>query len=156
MFNSSDQIGQIGELIQLAMAPAFLLVATGNILQLFAGRLARVIDRERVQMAAFYRTEGEEHTRVVLELRNLDRRAGVVNSAILLGTLGAMTVSLLIATLFIMGLTGLDLSVVIAAGFILAMLLLIVGLTLFVVEVRLANRNIHVEKQLLELEDEAA
>ena len=54
MFMADFDIGQIGKLIQIAMAPAFLLLATGNILQMFANRLARVVDRERVQICLLY------------------------------------------------------------------------------------------------------
>jgi len=153
MFITELAIGQIGNLIQLAMAPAFLLLATGNILQLFAGRLARVIDRERVQMAEFHRTQGDDHVRVVNELRILDRRGAIVNMAILMGTLSAMTVSLLIASIFVLSLTGYKFGVIVAGCFILAMVFLIAGLTLFVAEIRLATRNIRIEEQLLELDE---
>lgn len=152
MFISELGIGQIGSLIQLAMAPAFLLVATGNILQMFANRLARVIDRERVQVAAFHTTEGDEHVRVVNELRILDRRAAIVNMAILMGTLSAVTVSLLIAAMFVLSVTGYKFGQIVAAGFILAMVFLIAGLILFVFEIRLATRNIRVEERLLTLD----
>ena len=153
MFITELAIGQIGNLIQLAMAPAFLLLATGNILQLFAGRLARVIDRERVQMAEFHRTQGEDHVRVVNELRILDRRGAIVNMAILMGTLSAMTVSLLIASIFVLSLTGYKFGVIVAGCFILAMVFLIAGLILFVAEIRLATRTIRIEEQLLELDE---
>jgi len=153
MFITELAIGQIGNLIQLAMAPAFLLLATGNILQLFAGRLARVIDRERVQMAEFHRTQGDDHVRVVNELRILDRRGAIVNMAILMGTLSAMTVSLLIASIFVLSLTGYKFGVIVAGCFILAMVFLIAGLILFVAEIRLATRTIRIEEQLLELDE---
>lgn len=152
MFITELGINQIGNLIQLAMAPAFLLVATGNILQMFANRLARVIDRERVQMDEFNRTEGDEHVRVVNELRILDRRAAIVNMAILMGTLSAVTVSLLIAAMFVLAVTGFKFGYVVAGGFILAMTFLITGLILFVFEIRLATRNIRIEERLLTLD----
>ncbi|MEZ5710817.1 MAG: DUF2721 domain-containing protein [Blastomonas sp.] len=151
-FTGSDRLGEISEIIRLAMAPAFLLVAMGGLLQLFASRLSRVVDRERVLAKAFHETEGEDHQRVVIELRTLDRRAGIVNVSIFFGVMSAVVVGLLIATLFLMGLLRVDLSGVIAGGFILAMLFLIAGLLCFVIEVRLAWRVIHVEEQLLELE----
>jgi hypothetical protein len=153
MFIAELEIGQIGRLIQIAMAPAFLLLATGNILTMFAGRLARVVDRERVQMAEFQRTKGEEHVRVVNELRMLDRRAAIVNLAILMGTLSAVTVSLVIAAIFVLSLTGYKFGQVVAGGFILAMAFLITGLVLFIAEIRLATRTIRIEEQWLQLGD---
>ncbi len=154
MFITDLDIGQIGRLIQIAMAPAFLLLATGNILQMFANRLARVIDRERVQMAEFHRTEGEAHVQVVNELRILDRRAAIVNMAILMGTLSAVTVAVVIASIFVLSLTGFRFGQIVAGGFILAMAFLISGLLLFIAEIRLATRNIRIEERLLQLDDE--
>jgi uncharacterized membrane protein len=147
-------IGQIGRLIQIAMAPAFLLLATGNILQMFANRLARVVDRERVQMAEFHRTQGEAHVRVVNELRILDRRANIVNKAILMGTLSAITVGVVIAAIFVLSLTGYQFGQFVAGGFILAMTFLILGLVLFVLEIRMAMHTIRIEERLLKLDDE--
>lgn len=145
--------GATAAIIQLAMAPAFLLLATGNILQLFAGRLARIVDRERQQMRRFDETVGEEHRMVVQELRDLDRRAGITNFAISMGIASAITVGLLIAMIFLMGLLRVDLSIPIAIGFILAMAFLIVGLSCFLIEVRFAARNIHVHESLLVLDE---
>lgn len=154
MFIAEMDIGQIGRLIQIAMAPAFLLMATGNILTMFAGRLARVVDRERVQMKEFNETEGEAHIRVVNELRLLDRRAAIVNLAILMGTLSAVTVGLVIASIFVLSLTGYKFGLFVAGGFILAMGFLITGLILFIAEIRLATRNIRIEERLLTLDED--
>ncbi len=142
----------ISGLIQLAMAPAFLLVAIGAVLQLFAGRLARVVDRSRVLKTAYADTEGKEHDRVVQELRGLSRRMKIVNSAILMGVCGAITIGLCIVSLFTMALFQINLSIVIAAGFILAMGFMITGLLYFLVEVRLASSNVAVETHYLELD----
>lgn len=154
MFMADFDIGQIGKLIQIAMAPAFLLLATGNILQMFANRLARVVDRERVQMAEFHRTQGEAHIRVVNELRILDRRADIVNNAILMGTLSAITVGVVIASIFVLSLTGYRFGQIVAGGFILAMAFLIAGLVLFVLEIRMAMHTIRIEERLLKLDGE--
>lgn len=154
MFVNQTDFNEIAEIIRLAMAPAFLLVATGGILQLFAGRLARVVDRERVLMREFHETQGSAHRRLVLELRGLDRRAAVVSFSIFMGVLGAITVGLLIAALFVMGLFRIDLAHIIAGGFVLAMVFLIIGLVCFAGEVQLAARNIRVEEDLLEWEED--
>ena len=50
----------IAETIQLSVTPVFLLVATGSLLNVFTGRLARVIDRSRVLMERWAETEGQE------------------------------------------------------------------------------------------------
>ena len=69
-----------------------------------------------------------------------------------MGTLSAVTVSLLIAAMFVLPLTGFKFGYVVAGGFILAMTFLIAGLILFLFEIRLATRNIRIEERLLTLD----
>ena len=148
------QIGaeNIAGLIQLSLAPAFLLVAIGSMLQLFAGRLARVVDRSRALKESFGVTEGETHAVVVRELRGLSKRMQIVNNAILMGVCGAITIGLLIVMLFAMALTHINLNIPVSIGFIVAMAFVITGLIFFLFEVRLASRNIRVEEYYLTLE----
>ena len=61
--------GAIAQTIQLSVTPVFLLVATGSLLNVIAGRLARVVDRSRNLMERWADTEGVEHERIVAELR---------------------------------------------------------------------------------------
>ena len=42
------ETGMIAQTIQLALAPVFVLVAIGNIMNILATRLGRVVDRSRV------------------------------------------------------------------------------------------------------------
>ena len=59
----------------------------------------------------------------------------------------------LVALLFTQAFTGINLGVAASWAFAAAMLLLLVSLILFLVEVRLAVRAIHVPMELLELEE---
>ena len=43
-----NQIDEIAHLIQLSVAPVFLLTGVGTLLNVLSGRLARIIDRARV------------------------------------------------------------------------------------------------------------
>lgn len=144
----------IADTIQLSLAPAFLLVATGSILNVITGRLARVIDRARDLQKLYAATEGLEHERVVTELRRLDRRMTVTNWSIALCVACAIIVCVLVALIFVAG-SGRDgLAIPIAAAFILAMVLLTAGLAAFLLEVRLAIKTIHVPIEMLEREEE--
>ncbi len=140
----------IGETIQLSLAPAFLLVATSGILNVVTGRLARVVDRARSLMAQHKDTSGAEHDRIVAELRLLDRRMDIINWSIGLAVACGITVCLMVAMLFFVGAGHVDLGTPIAAAFIVAMTLLLGSLGLFLIEVRLAIRTIHVPMELLE------
>ncbi len=143
----------IAQTIQLSLAPAFLLVATGSMLNVVTGRLARVVDRARALQLLHGETDGLAHERVVHELRRLDRRMDVINWSIALCVACAIVVCLLVAMLFAVGAGQAGLAVPVAASFILAMLLLLAGLICFLVEVRISIRNIHVPIELLEREE---
>lgn len=135
--------------IQLALAPAFLLVGIGQFLVLAAGRLGRVVDRSRV-LADFLPPEpGAEHDGPVKELRLLDFRMNVLSLSILFGTMAMIAVCLVVAGLFAARLFGVMLTAITAATFVGAMALLILGLVSFLYEIHLANRTIHVRSDLV-------
>jgi len=56
---------EIAVILQNAMAPAFLLMAVGGFISLFAHRLARIVDRERELEKDYHSTEGDAHRYVV-------------------------------------------------------------------------------------------
>ena len=90
----------IAQTIQLSVTPVFLLVATGSLLNVIAGRLARVVDRSRNLMERWAETEGLEHERIVAELRIADRRMGIINNSILSAVACGIVVCVLVALLF--------------------------------------------------------
>jgi|TARA_R100001244_G_scaffold6593_32_gene8366 hypothetical protein len=142
--------------LQTAMAPAFLLVALGGMLNIFTGRLARVIDRSRVMQSRYLETEGAEHILCVNELRDLQLRIKYVNSAIYFSVVSAIVVCVLIGLLFAMGLTSYPLLPEIVAGaFIGAVLLLSVALIQFSREVRIGIRDFMIREEYLENSDKA-
>ncbi|MBK8375345.1 DUF2721 domain-containing protein [Sphingorhabdus sp.] len=140
----------LAQTIQIALAPVFLLVAMGSLLNVVTGRLARVVDRSRELMARHAETSGDEHTRLVAELRMLDRRMDIINWSIALCVACGIVVCLMVSMLFLMGSGREALETPIAASFIFAMLLLLAALIMFLAEVRLAIRTIHVPMELLE------
>jgi MFS family permease len=146
-------ISSIAQTIQLAIAPVFLLAGIGAILNVLAGRLARVVDRSRVLEELHAKSTGEEHRRHVLELRVIDRRMKLANASIALIVASAIVVCLLVALLFITQLVGLPFRQLVAVAFVLGMALLIAGLVLFLVEINLALRSLHVREELLEREE---
>ena len=142
--------------LQTAMAPAFLLVALGSMLNIFTVRLARIIDRSRLMQDRFLETEGVEHILCVNELRDLQLRIKYVNSAIYFSVVSAIVVCILIGLLFAMGLTNYPLLAEIVAGaFIAAVLLLSVALIQFSREVRIGIRDFMIREEYLENSDSA-
>jgi MFS family permease len=135
--------------IQLALAPAFLLVGIGQFLILAAGRLGRIVDRARVLADILPTEPGPEHEGCVRELRLLDRRMNVMSLSILFGTMAMIAVCLVVAGLFATRLLGVSLTGLTAGTFVGAMGLLILGLVTFLYEIRLANQSIHVRSDLI-------
>ena len=139
--------------LQTALAPAFLLVGIGAMLNLFAGRLARIIDRSRDLQELFKSTTGSDHDLVVAELGDLQLRIMIVNSAIFLSVISAIIACGLIGLLFITELTGIDLSLAVAGAFVVAISLLSIALVQFLREVRIGIRDFMIREEYLEKSD---
>lgn len=142
-------VSTIARLIQLSIGPVFLLAGVGAILNVLANRLARVVDRVR-RLEGEFIGASELHQRLARsELKRLGLRMKLVNWAITFCTASVLTVCLVVAILFIGGLIEFSAGRLLAALFVLTMGLLVVGLILFLLEVRLASRSLHVRYELL-------
>lgn len=142
----------IAQTIQLALAPVFVLVAIGNILNLLSTRMGRVVDRSRLLIERHAETQGADHDKVVREIRTLDRRISLIGSAIFTLVISALTIGLVVALLFVEELLGLDLQKIAGTAFIFAIALLMWALTLFVRETRVASASLRIAEDFLEWE----
>ena len=133
----------IAQLVQLAVAPVFLLSGVGVTLGVLTNRLARVVDRARVaeKELAGARSEGGSMER---HLRVLRLRARYINFAIAASTVAAVLVSLCVILLFSHALLGFDLANAIAVVFIASMLALTAGLVAFLIEVRISTATLRI------------
>lgn len=134
-------VGGVAQAIQLSVAPVFLLTGIAGLLGMLTARLARIIDRTRVLQEALESSDMREarHLRQILLVQK--RRTFLVNRAILCATATALLVSVVVAVLFIGAVAVLDLAAIVVPLFVLAMLLLNLGLILFLAEVQLAIRQ---------------
>ncbi len=132
----------VPHVIQLAVAPVFLLSGIGVTLGVLTTRLSRIIDRARVLEAQLPETTGTTHEIAVTELGSLSRRAELVNRGITLCTAAALFVCLLIACLFIGSLLNRALVLLLAGLFVAAMVALIGGYISFLQEILLATRSL--------------
>ncbi|MEY2942640.1 MAG: hypothetical protein RLY97_654, partial [Pseudomonadota bacterium] len=82
----------IAQTIQLALAPVFVLVAIGNIMNILSTRLGRVVDRSRILQDLHGTTSGPEHDMIVVEIRALDRRIALITGAIRILVLSGLTI----------------------------------------------------------------
>lgn len=148
--HTAPELTQLAQIIQLAVAPVFLFAGLGAFLNVCASRLARIIDRARALEPLILATRGEEHDRLIDEVRLLDRRIRVVNRAIFCTVLAALLVSAVVILLFTAFLTGYPFGTAIALLFIAAMVCTGCGFAIFLHETRLGTRSVRVRAQILE------
>jgi hypothetical protein len=141
-----SSISTVAHVIQLAVAPVFLLTAISGLLSVLINRLARVVDRFR---ALDLERLVEGLTPLALrsiqeEMQLLSKRARYIHWSVGLCTSCALLICVVIATLFIGSLVSMDLSIFISWLFIAAMALLVLALLCFLHEITLAKSSIHV------------
>ena len=144
--------GMIAQTIQLALAPVFVLVAIGNIMNILSSRLGRVVDRSRVLQQRHRETEGPEHDAVVREIRMTDNRIKLIGRALLLLVLSGLAIGLTVALLFLEEFASTSLQPFAAGVFIVAIALLMSALLLFLKETREATEALRIPRDYLELD----
>jgi hypothetical protein len=126
----------IAHVIQLSVAPVFLLTAISTLIGGMNTRLGRIIDRRRVVTE---RHESSDNTLAdSQELQLLAKRRHLIYLAILFAVIAALLVCFVVAGAFLGALVAIDLSRLVAAFFILAMGAMIAALSLFLREIYLA------------------
>lgn len=143
-------VSEVAKTIQLAVAPVFVLAGIATLLNVFTGRLARVIDRVRDLEERQLPDGGRNRDAILDELAVLDRRMGIVNAAIFLSTAAACVICLLVALLFVSDVASLRTGRAVAGLFVFAMGLLAAGLTTFLVEVRVAMKAVRISPELVQ------
>jgi hypothetical protein len=131
-------VNDIARVIQLAVAPVFLLTAVATLINALNIRLGRAIDRRRVLLDQITRLSGDALEGVHDELRILFQRVRLVYFAILAAVVGALLVCLVVASAFVGALTGVDISRIVAVLFILSMFAMIACLGILLREVFVA------------------
>jgi Protein of unknown function (DUF2721) len=131
-------VPEIAGVIQLAVAPVFLLTAIGTVIGALNIRLGRAVDRRRELEGKVAGLPAEELQFALAELGVIARRIHFVYFSILAAVVSALFVCLLIAGAFLGAFVRVDLSYTIGAMFVFAMLALIACLLLFLREIFLA------------------
>lgn len=145
------QLGDISHIIQLSIAPVFLLTGVSTKLGVLINRLARIIDRSRV-LEGRMRTGGEDEQREVREeLDTLYRRAHLINRAITLSTTCGLCVCAVIAALFIGDALNLALANFIALLFVFGIFALIGSFVYLLREIFVATKTMSMRHTLMHL-----
>ena len=137
-------IGDVAPAIQLALAPVFLLTGVAGILNVMAGRLARIIDRGRQLTEHALPEHLQDEAVIKLELQSLERRRHLASAAITACTLSALLVCTVIVVLFLEVLLQAELRWLVGMLFTGSTLALVVGLAYFLREVHLATQTVRI------------
>jgi hypothetical protein len=138
---SAPFVPDISHVIQLAVAPVFLLSGVGVTTGMLTNRLARIVDRAR---ALEVRPHDPADTRTHGDLVALSRRANLINRALTLSTVCAILVSLVIIALFVSPMIDVDLSGLIAVLFIGGLIAYVVALMTFLREIFVATASLRI------------
>lgn len=134
-------IENIANVIQLAIAPVFLLTAVGALIGVQTTRLARAVDRTHTIEQHRGRGAHEAVAPVAGELEVLRSRMQLIYLAVALDVICALFVGLTIVVAFAETFVGLNLAWLIALLFVAAMLAFIASLAVFLREIFLAVRH---------------
>jgi len=118
-------IDTVASVIDVAVAPVFLLAGISGLLMVLTNRLGRTIDRSRALQAAEANVKSKQHKQIIhREKANLMR----------------ILVCLVVVTLFLGSLLQLNVSIAIASLFIVCMVILSLAFCSFLLEVLVATR----------------
>lgn len=124
--------------VQLSLAPAFLLAGIGAIMNVMTNRLIWVADRiDRIRIAE----EAGKAGHMVEDLPALERRRILAQRAVMMSTAAALAIAIVIVLLFVSAFVYVSLGTLVAAVWMLAMAFLIAGLGFFVMETRTAAKR---------------
>lgn len=138
------EISPIAHVIQLSVAPVFLLSGIGAILAVMTSRLGRIIDRARVLEDRLEHAESDRAATIQADLGTLTYRASLIGPAITLCTATALLVCTVIAVLFMSAFLQFDAALPVALLFIAAMLAFFLGLLWFLREIYVATSNLRI------------
>lgn len=132
---------RVQQVVQLSLAPAFLLSGIGAVMNVIMSRMIWIAQRIEDKM---------EDQRTAAQARELGcymRRRRLMQGAILFSTAAAVMISLVIGLLFISAYITAQIGTVIATLWVLTMLLLVTGLGFFLLETRLAAIGVQPSKE---------
>jgi len=142
--DAESGIAAVGHVIQLAVAPVFLLSGIGAMLAVMTNRLSRIVDRARTKETRLESAVGPHADQLRSELRMLSHRASLIYRAIALCTVTALLVCLVVVSLFVGRFLDADYSAVVASVFVASMVSFFFGLLHFLREIFIATRSLRI------------
>ena len=156
MIQEPSTIATITQLIQVSVAPVFLIAGVAGLLNVFTGRLSRIIDK--LEKLDNYITSQESKddtyspTDAILKRRRfLVMRMQNTNRAIFFCTATGFMIAMVILSIFASSLLNFDAHLVISILFIISMVCLITSLLLFLREIYYTTSYIKVKRAVIDI-----
>ncbi len=144
IFERTASTPRVQQVVQLSLAPAFLLSGIGAVMNVIMSRMIWIAQRvETIED----KMEEQRTARQLRELGWLLRRRKLAQGAILFSTASAVMISLVIGMLFVSAYIIAQIGTLIAFLWVLTMALLVTGLGFFLLETRLAAIGAQVGKE---------
>lgn len=144
--SDANIVNVVAELIKLSVGPVFLLAAVAGLLNVFTGRLTRIIDKVD-KLEELDDKEKNEEKRIKRH-KFLTMRMKNVNYAIFFCTCTGLLVAMVIALMFLSSIMQFESTDLISSLFVLAMLCLIISLLVFLREIYYTTYFIRSKKNL--------
>ena len=136
----TSSTARVQQIVQLSLAPAFLLAGIGAIMNVMTNRLIWVANRiERITQLDVEKRAGT----LVADLPSLEKRRNYAQAAVMFSTLAALTISVVIALLFVSAFIRPQIGTLTAVAWIVTMAFLVIGLAFFALETRTAAHRNH-------------
>lgn len=147
----NSSINDLAQIIQIVVAPIFMLTGVAGFLNVMSGRLGRIVDRARIMERKVHTIKSPEYLeKSEAELKNLWRRITLINRSIGLCTACALFICSVVVLLFVGDLWLVDFSQLIITLFVIALFLLIFALLTFLKEVQLATKTLQMGREIIE------
>ena len=139
--NANESISVVAQVIQLSIAPVFLLAGIGALLSMLTLRLARITDRVRLLEARIPSVADDEVSDLVAEAHEHWRRIKLIYWAIRLAVASALLICIVVICLFLGEFVAIRLGTLIAALFVGSMSSVSAALLCLLLEVSISTKR---------------
>ena len=139
---AAGALGSVVHIIQVALAPVFLLSGIATLLNVFSTRFARVADQVDAAAKALDGADAGEAAVLARSLRHLHRRSLALDWAVALAAAGGASICATVLALFVGETGGLAVATILLATFGLAIACTLAAIGCFTAEMLMASKHV--------------
>ena len=139
------RLNELIPVLQVAIGPVILISGIGLLLLSLTNRFGRAVDRSRQLIREMREATDADRLRLAGQVEILYRRAGLIQTSIILDVVSVLLAAILIITLFLGALLKLEVAVFVSWLFMCCLASLIVSLIAFIMEIHLSLKALKLE-----------